>query len=409
VVLAVSLVLLSLGCARRQVYMAYLPPVPVDDKPAELQPGYRALNAEGARNYVLNQLEIGIDAFLLDRDDLAAAALDAALDAIESVYGNDENARKARKLWHEEGRKTFKGEPYERAMAYYYRGLLFIREGDLENARACFRAGLSQDAFVEEEQHRSDFASVLYLEAWCCLQLGDRSGAEDALRFFRELRPDCEWPSAGANILVVGESGTAPRKRAEGSGGSELHYYRGSGPRADSVVLLGLTGAEQGVELYPVEDVYWQASTRGGRPVDHLLAGKAVFKENWDQAGSAMTQAGLTGILIGSTMSSSSARDTTALVSGAVMGIGLLTKGFAGLVRPDADTRRVRNLPDTLLVTAVACEPGRHQLTLEFADADGRPLERIEMEVLVTGDPPAPGLVYGRYPVQIVSGRYVSQ
>ena len=29
-----------------------------------------------------------------------------------------------------------KGEPYERAMVYYYRGLIFLRNGDYENARA---------------------------------------------------------------------------------------------------------------------------------------------------------------------------------------------------------------------------------------------------------------------------------
>jgi hypothetical protein len=31
---------------------------------------------------------------------------------------------------------VFIGEPYERAMAYYYRGLLYWRDGEIDNARA---------------------------------------------------------------------------------------------------------------------------------------------------------------------------------------------------------------------------------------------------------------------------------
>ena len=49
---------------------------------------------------------------------------------------------------------------------YYYRGLLYLRAGDYENARAAFRQGQMQDAFAEAEQYQCDFAIMLFLEAW---------------------------------------------------------------------------------------------------------------------------------------------------------------------------------------------------------------------------------------------------
>ena len=48
-------------------------------------------------------------------------------------------------------------------MAYYYRGVLYLRDGDYENARASFKGGMLQDGFAEEEQNRSDFALLSFL------------------------------------------------------------------------------------------------------------------------------------------------------------------------------------------------------------------------------------------------------
>ena len=42
----------------------------------------------------------------------------------------DKSARKARGYFHEESSKGFRGEPYERVMAYYYRGILYWMDGE---------------------------------------------------------------------------------------------------------------------------------------------------------------------------------------------------------------------------------------------------------------------------------------
>ena len=53
-----------------------------------------------------------------------------ALDRIEAVYADNAKAEAARSKFTKENAKDFKGEPYERAMAYYYRGLAYLAEGD---------------------------------------------------------------------------------------------------------------------------------------------------------------------------------------------------------------------------------------------------------------------------------------
>ena len=124
------------------------------------------LKSAPAKDATLHTLQAGVAAMAEGRTAEANGLFDGALASIEGMFANTENAAKARSLWYEEGAKDYKGEPYERAMAYYYRGLLYLAEGDYENARASFRGGILQDAFAEEQQHRSDFAALMILEGW---------------------------------------------------------------------------------------------------------------------------------------------------------------------------------------------------------------------------------------------------
>ena len=44
-----------------------------------------------------------------------------------------------------ESSKTWKGDPYEKAMNAYYTGLLFYIRGEPDNARASFKKGILAD------------------------------------------------------------------------------------------------------------------------------------------------------------------------------------------------------------------------------------------------------------------------
>lgn len=175
-----------------------------------------ALAGAEPKDRTLHRLQAGVHALREQRLDASAQHFDAALEAIESVFSSGEGAAKARSLWYEEGAKDFKGEPYERAMAFYYRGLLYLIEADYENARASFRSALMQSSFAEEQHYRSGFATLMFLEGWANQLLKDTQ-AREAYAEAARYRPGWQAPAADANTLVIAELAGSPRKSATAS------------------------------------------------------------------------------------------------------------------------------------------------------------------------------------------------
>ncbi len=350
--------------------------------------GYeKRLRQQGHQGAVLNQMEIGIRAFKMGHYKLATQALDYVLEQIESVYADNENARKARSLWHEEGRKDFKGEPYERSMAYYYRGLLYLREGEYDNARASFLGGLLQDSFAEEQQYRSDFALLMFLAGWSAHLMGDEYLAKEAFDELKKFRPDFKVPGRSQNVLVIAETGFSPRKLADGVGHYELVYRRGKHfKEARAELKLG----QKVIELYPMEDVYWQAATRGGRTVDRIIKGKVQFKEGTETAGTALSQAANQAVALSSLFTSSSA------VSGAGTAlslIGVSSMILSSKVNARVDTRYCEALPDLVHVATLALSDNP-RMVIHYTDQFGNDVALEDDEVTVHRDRFGNGLVW---------------
>ena len=345
----------------------------LQDKPAQLHPLYRKLALEGQRNYVLNQLQVGLAAMDMGRLDLAEEAFEQALLRIEAVYANNEKAAKARSLWYEEGMKDFKGEPYERAMAYFYRGLLYMTKSDFENARACFKAGVLQDAFAEEKQNRCDFALLVFMQGWASQCRGDTDLAAAAYEEVKRLRPDFAQPSPDHNVLVIAETGTSPRKLADGVGHYVLVYRRGKGfdEKRAQVAVAGLTCA-----MYPMEDIAWQAMTRGGRPVDRILKGQVVFRERAEKIGTVLTEVS-SGAMLAAPVFHNSTGEVQAL-SAALGLLGVAQLVIAQKVNPRADTRYWANLPDAVHIWTGKLPAGVQALEVAFLDASGRSVSQPE-------------------------------
>src|ERR1700757_3291466 len=99
--------------------------------------------------------------------------LDEALLTLGGIYGKDKSAQKARSYFSKESSQTFIGEPYERVMAYYYRGILYWMDGEPDNARACFRSGEIEDSSSEGEQYNADYVLLDYLDGLATTKLGD--------------------------------------------------------------------------------------------------------------------------------------------------------------------------------------------------------------------------------------------
>lgn len=366
-----ALCLIGAGCAPKAVE-----PLTLDARYDAVSPKlaghFARIRSGGERNAVLTWEEAGLAALQLGDRDTARSAFDEALLRIESVFSDTETAQEARSLWFAESVKDFKGEPYERAMAYFYRGLIDMWDGDYENARAMFKSGLQQDAFAEEEQYRADFALLMFMSAWCSHMLGDYAMADEDFARTMEFRPDFVPPERDHNALVILETGSAPRKAGRGPGMSELVFKRGMVQQARKAQV-------QGVRAYPMEDIYWQASTRGGRLVDSIIQGKARFKSINETMGKTMTQVGTAAMVAGS---HKDAPEGMKYAGAAMALLGITQMAVAANVDARADTRYWRNLPDTVHVLTMHADCAG-ELPIRFLDNGGTPVPLTPDKVLL--------------------------
>src|SRR6476469_7072366 len=101
----------------------------------------------------------------------AKQLFDDALMTISGVYGKDVSGKKARGYFNEEAKKNFLGEPYERVMAYWYRGIMYWMDGEPDNARACFKSAQLMDSDAENKEYAADYASLEYLDGYASVKL----------------------------------------------------------------------------------------------------------------------------------------------------------------------------------------------------------------------------------------------
>lgn len=263
------------------VERAALPPrysLPLDDrgrsyvatKPRPLQPFYASLYADGEHNAVLNFQRLGLAAIEVEAIAEAEWAFDSALDRIEAVFADDDAARKARSVWGREGIKDFKGEAYERAMAFYYRGLLYLKAGDYENARAAFYAAEYQDTISVEAYYQGDFGLMSYLAGWASRCAGDVDRAVELFAIAGDIDPHLSPPGEAANTIFLFETGGAPVKVARGGGGHVLQFARTHEIDVDDQQPPSAIGAHDGTltDYALFGDLFYQATTRGPRVMD---------------------------------------------------------------------------------------------------------------------------------------------
>jgi len=305
----------------------------------KLRSYYRVLYYDGEHNAVLNYERLGLLSMELGYYADAEKAFDGALDRIEAFTNKDKQAEKATSSTRLEVNKDFKGEPYERAMAYYYRGLLYLRKGDYDNARASFKAAEYQDTVAGEESFQSDFALLTYLQGWASHCAGDGSQAADSFEQAARIDEKLKAPGPNDNLLVLAELGHGPLKAGDGQYQERLVFRPGSSlPENGAIVTLGSGRTTRAWPLTPAANIYTQASTRGGRAIDGILDGKAQFKAGLETTSSVVSSVGT---------SFAEQMGGNALYA---QGAGALIGMFSKSVRPAADTRMWDSLPSTILV-----------------------------------------------------------
>jgi len=352
--------------------------------------GNAQLAAARPEDRVLWNYRIAASAMRVGNFEEAKRQLDDAILTMGGIITNSAEAERARSLFSAERSKVFIGEPYERVMAYYYRGILYWRDGEPDNARACFRTGQFIDSDAANQSYRSDYVLLDYLDGLASAKLG--ADGRDAYRRAVENGKGRPLPpfDREANVLVFAEFGAGPRKYSGGEYGEQLRFAV-SDSRAHSAEL---TIAGRTVTLPAYDDLNYQATTRGGRLMDHILGNKAVFKSTTNTVGDV---AAVGSIVAASRMNRwdgtrSEGSQNTALALGAV---ALISKIASAATSPEADTRTWHNLPQRLSFAALKLEPGDYAARLEFFDAAGARLPALAQDLrVVVGGPERDTVVF---------------
>ncbi len=283
-----------------------------------------------------------------------------------------------------ESSKTWKGDPHEKVMNAFYTGLCYLWKGELDNARASFKAGIRADAESDEGDAQIDFALIY----WLAGRMTRAQGMDDTEDFFKHARearkfavahgaagpsknPLLETPASG-NLVCLIDIGLGPQKVAGGKHRelAEIRKRKSAASRAE----VFIDGKSVG-QSWLMADLDYQASTRGGEAMAGIRKGKAVFKTAADISGVVLINEGL--------KDNSSHSDEKLAV-----GLGLLALSL--LTRSEADTRQWEILPKHVHALTVDVESGEHELRIEFLRAGGGRLPGLTqnwtIEVPETGE-----------------------
>jgi hypothetical protein len=361
--------------------------------------GNAQLAAARPKDKVLWEYRVAATALRRGLFEEAREKLDAALAQAAANYGNiNSEAAKSRRLFRNESDKPFVGEPYERAMANYYRGIVYWSVGEPDNARALMRSAQLFDSDTVDKTYAGDYVLFDYLDGYASEKLGgDGSDAlararANAKAQGRTAPPDYDTK---ANVMIFAEYGRGPRKYPGGQYGEQLKFTTDqSRARGALLTVDGRT-----VKLPAYDDINFQATTRGGRLMDHVLGNKAVFKGTANTVGDVA--------LVGAAISANNIRrydgsynkDAQNVAIG-LAAVGLISKLASSATTPEADTRTWDNLPQYLSFAALRLAPGEYPATFTLLDASGNPMSSSARQITITV--PAPDSTLGAAPQDTV-------
>lgn len=331
---------------------------------ARAQEQLREVASKPDENFVLNNVRLGSTAMADYNLPEAEDAFLRAYEVINSVGVND-GGRSLGAVLVDEKMKIWKGEPFERAMANFYLGLIYYMHQDYNNARGAFENALfklrdyadKKDVKDEYREQESNFAIGLVMLGKTWQRLGRDDLARANFDKARELRPElsavCEEPrNANSNLLLVVEFGHGPRKIRDGDGA-----FIGFAPDPARAGIIPQPQVE--IDGRPVElaglveppiDLLAMAQDRKWQDIDTIRAVKSI-------AGTGLLIAGA-----GTSIYGANRDNDDAVIAGlAMMGAGALLKATS-----QADVRHWEMLPRTIYLLPLTVPPGSHDVTVSF-------------------------------------------
>jgi tetratricopeptide (TPR) repeat protein len=319
---------------------------------------YYAGRADEAERNLEERLEKDADNRALLLDELGVIALDRRdldvayrrfLEASQIMGSFTETGAKeigaivgaeASKIWH--------GDAHEQAMNSYYLGIVSLLKGDDGNGLAGFKNAILVDSGQADEKYDCDFAPALFLEGVAYERVGDANMAQQDFTKAAELAPECVAvrPDTKGSLVVVVDVGRGPTKYATGPHGSRTRFH--DHPESPAEIDVVVDGKKVG-STQLAGDVYFQATTRGGRTMDAILAGKAAYK-------SGAAAVGIGALAVAHDLPK---REGNAALLG---GAALLLSSLA--VNAEADTRHWTTLPARVQLFRADVPPGRHDVEI---------------------------------------------
>lgn len=306
-------------------------------------------------NYALNNVRLASVA-LADYDlRMAEGSLYKAYELMNSVKVNDPG-RAAAAVAVSEHLKIWKGEPFERAMANFYLGLVYYMKHDYSNARAAFENALFKlrdygEGKVKEDQYRdveSDFtiAYIMLGRAW--QKLGETEKARDMFDRVAKLRPDLKYLVEGegfdrANVLLVVDFGQGIEKRLGPDNSIMIMVPDPSTAPPVPAAVVAVDGRRvdlRGQDRPPI-DLVSLAHERKWQSIDTIRVVKSVAA---------------TGLAAGAAYSAYEGHRDTAI---ALAAASLLLKATS-----TADLRHWEMLPRTTFIIPLSLPPGKHDVTI---------------------------------------------
>lgn len=317
--------------------------------PTDVEAYYVLLHGEERANFCVNAMRAGLASMRAGHDALAAFTFDEAIAEVRSPQAGSEQAERTKSRFVADREKWFKGESYERAALFFYRGLLYLKSGDDDNAAACFKQANVQDIAGEDaREYQGDWIASEIGLALASYQKGEKERAKEALNRATkcsEWRKGIPLPTADTNLLLVVEAGASPTKVREGRYGEKL-VYREKPPFFREIEVM-MDGARSFTAL-PAEDLFFQATHRGTRELDKILNDKASSKEALSNASVALGA--------GTVVTGATGQENAAVGALAAAAIG--TSLTAAAIDPSADARSWDNLPHSIYMIPLTTPPG---------------------------------------------------
>ena len=229
--------------------------------PAQQLAEQKALAAEEGKDQVLQQVRLASMALAQGEQDLANNTLTQAVLKMQDFRAEGQ----FRATVGVESAKEWKGEPYEKMMAFLYLAQVRYAEGDYGNALAMTKSAILADTGTSKDRYRGDFVPAYVMQALCFQALGEDRNAERSLQTAIDVMWARELTEELSDIL-----GEVERPRADDQRGVQA---------AKVLLLAGLPAA---LTVHPRDP---QQAVEGARSwaTDARMAALDSSRKDWPE------------------------------------------------------------------------------------------------------------------------------